>query len=351
MPVCYISTPSDSLTIFVTVDGTQNCFTFTVNNQYTFYFTIPICGVAPSTSCSLPTFPEGTIKQMDLQAGKSYNLGFYSSYSPGYYQGKPAVNVTYTNGDSTGCTAPRSTVVYILCTPSVGIRYTELESPACAYTITIETSDSNICKVLNSAAPTLSPSPLPTTFPTAAPTVNCRRLGFDLTSFLSTSGVLNCFVASGNQYYYSFLIPACASAPSVCSSFGTANIGQLGTQFGHGNFNLGSYSDNWNLTTYGGSLALSVSYVNGDICSGIGRRNSTVYVVCDRSLQYNSIVQTEPSNCTYQFIVRTPDETLCAALSPVLSSSPTQAPSPSSVPTGALNGGYSPTDPTCPCNR
>ena len=299
----------------------------------------------------MPTFPEGTIKQTDLQGGTSYNLGYYSSYSTGYYQGQPSVNVSYTNGASTGCAAARSTVVYILCAPSVGILYTELESPACTYTITIKTSDTNICKVLNSAAPTLSPSPLPTTYPTASPSVNCRRLGIDLTNFVSTSGVLNCFVASGNQYYYSFLIPACATAPSVCSSFGTENIGQLGTQFGHGNFNLGFYTDNWNLTTYGGALALSVNYTNGDVCVGIGRRNSTVYVLCDRSLQYTSIQEAEPSKCTYQFVVRTPEANVCAALAPVISAAPTLAPSQGILPTGAVNGGYSRTDPACPCNR
>lgn len=261
------------------------------------------------------------------------------------------MNVSYTNGESSGCSNPRSTVIYILCVPSVGQQFTEVESPACVYTITIGTSDTNICKVLNSAAPTLSPSPVPTLHPTPSPTVNCRRLGVDLTYFVSTSGVLKCFVAAGTQYFYTFTIPACASAPPYCSLFGTSNIGQLGSQFGHGNFNLGTYTDNWNLTTYNNELALSVNYIAGDLCEGIGRRNSTVYVLCDRSLHLTSITHAEPSNCTYQFVIQTSDANVCGVLSPLISSAPTQLPSQSNIPSGAVNGGYSPTDPACPCNR
>lgn len=345
----------DFSSLLLNADNSQKCFSFlTSDNVYTFKFVIPICGNAPTSSCSMPTFPEGTMGQFSTILGTSYNLGTYNTWGFSYVSGHPVVNVTYSAGSSFGCPYQRSTVVYIKCDRSVGGNsFSEVENPPCLYTITITTSDAAVCSVLASVAPTSLPSTLPTVYPTPAPTINCQRLGLDLSGLVSTLGIQKCFLAATNDYYYSFPIPACAVAPAVpCSPFSPLSIGQVGTPFGNINYNLGEYTESWNVTSFNNATALSVVYVGGSFCARINdTRSSTVFVLCDRTLLTDYMVPYDVSNCSYTFVVTTPDPTVCQFLAPETTQSPSPAPTYLTAPPGAVYGGYDPADPSCPCNK
>jgi hypothetical protein len=336
-------------------DGTQKCFVYlTPDNKYTFKFTIPICGSSPSSPCNMPAFSEGTMGQYPSISGNPYNLGNTTgSISFSAYQGANAILISYDNGDPSGCAQARMTSLYIVCDSGAGaLSISTTEQPSCVYTVVFATSTSNICSILNSVSPTSYPTVIPSVNPTAAPTLDCHREGIDLGLFLTDyNGVQNCFVSPDSQYFYAFTIPACGTIPAYCSSFGTRDIGQIGSQFGQLNYNLGTYTESWNTTTYLNQPALSVLYVDGTFCPHIGNRSSTVYVLCDRTIAANNVMHYETNNCSYSFVVYTPDYSVCAVLSPQTSQAPSPAPTYATSPPGPLGGYSSSNDPYCPCNQ
>ena len=162
------------------------------------------------------------------------------------------------------------------------------------------------------------PTVMPTLMPsTQAPTINCARNGVDLSTFVAAEdGIQTCFTATDANYIYSFTVPVCGIPPAYCSSFGPQDIGQIGSQSGFNNYNLGTYSESWSLTSFESTPALSVNYTEGDYCSGVGDRNTTLFVLCDRSLHFPTALISETTNCSYEIVVSTSDANVCSSLMP-----------------------------------
>ena len=198
---------------------------------------------------------------------------------------------------------------------------------------------------LPSTTPSHSPS-RPTFIPTSTPSYSpsdCVRLGVNLSSLvLDSSGTRKCFVSASGKFIYSFTIPVCGSAPSACSGFGPEDLGQIGTTSGGSNYNLGTYTEPWRLTTYLGQNVLSVSYVDGTYCPGVGARSSELILLCNRARGTTSIMEYE-ANCSYVFVLQTSDTALCNMVQPLHSTS-------SSAPT-VINATTSSLSTTCYCDR
>ena len=201
---------------------------------------------------------------------------------------------------------------------------------------------------LPTASPSYTPSQ-PTYIPSATPSYSpndCVRQGVNLTSLvLDSNGVQNCFVSATTDFIYSFTVPVCGTASTACSGFGPSDIGQIGTTSGRNNYNLGTYTESWVMTTYLGQRVLSVEYLGGTYCPGVGTRSSELVLLCNRAMGAASVFEYE-TNCSYVFVVQTSDSSLCDTLLP-LPGNPTLTPT---VSVDLMSNSTEGLSSSCPCD-
>ena len=184
-----------------------------------------------------------------------------------------------------------------------------------------------------SERPTVAPSE-PTFTPSSTPTnsvVNCTRHGINLTSLVTDSNWQRvCFTVydSNSGYMYTLSIPVCGTPADYCSPFSEGSVSQIGSQSGGLNYDLGSYTESWQMTSYLSQSALSVDYTDGTMCQDLGPRNTLLYILCNRQLNAPSLLVYEMINCSYVIVMQTPDESVCQVLDPMtLAKTPTNGPS------------------------
>lgn len=131
-------------------------------------------------------------------------------------------------------------------------------------------------------------------------------------------GRQKCFSSLDKEthHIYSLHIPVCGAPPTYpCSPFPDGQVAQMGFQATVPSFNLGTYAETWFLASIDGAPALATLFLGGDVCMNIGARNSTLFIVCDRAMVFDSLVARE-SNCSYSFQLFTSDPQICDSLLP-----------------------------------